>query len=527
MNPPRSSKKRAWIYWLIMLAFTTMAIAVILYLALPLLRQLALDKIISNPVALLDNEHKEELYRRLAADLTGIYDSVPDSAVGKILQKNIDKTQRGAQVITNNAGFRDNRPYTRKSANTFRIICLGDSFVEGTAGNVEDRFCNQIEDTINLYGLLGHGITAEAYAIGVGSWTAVNGAAYMISHISAYEPDLIIAMLVSNDIADGQGVSGIGASSNAFSPEARTLGSGIFSAAISINFGESGNLLKYDLGTESVKRWNKAFALYKKLEDLQHERGGKIIFSVLDTIRYFSELARSYHAKFEMTSPFLSTSFFPAEDTVLPHDGHPNRNGHQIVANHYLHAMVQESWISDPEGKLDALNEGLSLDTAPNPDFEYLEKTRRALITEYLPQEINFNNPGKLEIGAFLGGIWPDMSLKPENRSHSYPFGTTRTGFLLARTANANQLKVEIFIPRKVELFPNTIQLFVNGRLMDSLILESASDFGEKTLSANLTIHENDSDVLEVILSSETFWSTISDNTMRSYELRKAFQSGK
>ena len=129
MNPPRSSKRKAWIYWLIMLAFTTMAIAVILYLALPLLRQLALDKIISNPVALLDNEHKEELYRRLAADLTGIYDSVPDSNVGKILQKNIDKTQRGAQVITNNAGFRDNRPYTQKSANTFRIVCLGDSFV--------------------------------------------------------------------------------------------------------------------------------------------------------------------------------------------------------------------------------------------------------------------------------------------------------------------------------------------------------------------------------------------------------------
>ena len=120
-----------------------------------------------------------------------------------------------------------------------------------------------------------------------------------------------------------------------------------------------------------------------------------------------------------------------------------------------------------------------------------------------------------------------NMSLKPENRRHSYPFGTTRAGFLLARAANANRLNVEIFIPQKVELFPNTIQLFVNGRLMDSLVLESVNDFGEKTLSADLTIHEKDSEVLEVILSSETFWSTISDNTMRSYELRKAFQSGK
>ena len=262
-----------------------------------------------------------------------------------------------------NAGFRDNKPYTEKGEDTFRVICLGDSFVEGTGGNVADRFCNQIEATINRHMLLGAEIKAEAYALGVGSWTAANAATYMISHISAYDPDLIIAMMVSNDIADGQGVNGIGRSSNTFSPENRTLGSGLFSAAVSINFGEGGNYFKYELGPESVKRWDKAFSLYKRLEDLQQDRGKKMIFSVLDTITYFSELARKYHAKFEMKSPFLTTNYFPAENTGLLHNSHPNRYGHQIIANHYLHTMVQQGWISDPDSRLDVLHEGLSLET--------------------------------------------------------------------------------------------------------------------------------------------------------------------
>ena len=448
-----------------MLTLTIAIASVILYVALPLLKQMAKDKIIANPMISLSSEEKEEVYRLLAEDLAGIYDSVPDGDVGKLLQRNIDKTQRGARVRSNNAGFRDDQPYGPKPANTYRIVCLGDSFVEGTGGRVEDRFCNQIEKTINQNGLLGKGISAETYAIGIGSWTAVNSAAYMISHLSDYDPDLIIVLMVSNDIADGQGVSGIGTTSNAFSPERRTLGSGVFSVAISTNFGKGGNLLKFDLGPESANRWNKAFSRYKRLEDLQHQRGKKMIFSVLDTIPMFSQQARKYHAEFEMRSPFLATHYFPDADTSLPHDSHPNRKGHRIIANHYLHAMAKEGWIDDPGQSLPPLHEGLSLDTAASPDFEYLTETRRVLVQQYLPEEISFNKLGTKETQSFLGGIWPDMAMPQLDRRQDYPFGTTKTGFYLKKIENAEQLEVQIYVPQKEELFPNRIQLFVNGKL--------------------------------------------------------------
>jgi hypothetical protein len=427
--------------------------------------------------------------------------------------------------VTNNAGFRDDRPYTDKPADTFRIVCLGDSFVEGTGGKVEDRFCNQIEETINRHHLLQDGRAAQAYALGVGSWTAVNEASYMISHLSAYEPDLIIVMLVSNDLADGQGVSGIGASSNQFSPQNRALGSGIFADAIAGNFANSDTYLPFAFGPESTSRWEAAFSLYKRLEDLQTARGGLMMFSVLNSIRLFSELAMKYHEKSGMVSPFLITDYFPNERTTLPHDSHPSRLGHQIIANHYLHAMASLGWIAPVDEEHMPLHKGLSLDTGTRVDFGYIAAAKSAIVADHLPKEIAFDGLGALEIQALLGGIWPDMNAPQESRRRNFPFGSTKSGFLLARDKNASRLIVELFFPPMPELYPNTVTLFVNGVLADTLALDSSEQSGEKVLTADLVKMGDKSDSIEVIIRSTTHWSSITDNTMRSYELRKAYQS--
>jgi hypothetical protein len=61
--------------------------------------------------------------------------------------------------------------------------------------------------------------------------------------------------------------------------------------------------------------------------------------------------------------------------------------------------------------------------------------------------------------------------------------------------------------------------------LTDSLELDSVEQAGEQALTAELSGEGDESDILEIMLTSETWWSTITDNTMRSYELRKAWQS--
>ncbi len=508
-----------------MLVFAILVISAMIYLAFPMLKKSIVDRVLVNPVATLSAADKEKIYRMLAADLPGIYEAVPDGNVGKLLQKNISKIQRGASVVTNNAGFRDDRPFTTKPANTFRIVCLGDSFVEGTGGKVEDRFCNQIEEAINQHGLLKDGLTAETYALGVGSWNATNEASYMISHLSAYNPDLIIVLLVSNDLADGQGVSGIGTASNEFSPQNRALGSGIFTDAIATNFADSDTYLPYDFGPESTSRWKAAFSLYKRLEDLQLAREGKMIFSVLNSIRLFRELAMKYHEWAGMVSPFLTTDYFPDEQTALPHDSHPSRLGHQIIANHYIHAMARLGWIDAVDEELIPLHKDLSLETATQVDLAYIAEARSTIAANHLPQKIDFDDLGALEIQALLGGIWPDMNAPPEYRRRSFPFGSTKSGFLLARDKKAGRLDIELFFPPMPELYPNTIKLFINGELADTLDLASTEHYGKKQLTADLVKMGDENDIIEVIIRSATHWSTISDNTMRSYELRKAYQS--
>lgn len=521
--------KSRWLHWLGMLLLTAAVLLALAWLAWPLLKdtlgQAFARAVVANPMALLDAGDKERIYQKLAADLPGIYEAVPEARVGKLLQKNIRKNYRGAEVATNNAGFRDDRNYTAKPAGVYRIVCLGDSFVEGTGGRVEDRFCNQLQDILNEQHLLGEGVSAETYALGVGSWNAVNAASYMISHLSAYEPDLIIVLLVSNDMADGQGVNGIGAASNEFSPQSRSLGSGVFSDIVASQFAAPETYLLYDLGPESVSRWELAFSLYRRLEALQVARGGEMMFSVLNSIPLFSELARKYHAKSGMTSPFLVTHFFPDEQTRLPHDSHPSRAGHRVIASHYVHAMAQQGWISAPDEGLLPLHSGLELATPGPADRDFMDAMRKEIAADFLPREIEFDDLSNLEIQAFLGGIWPDPETPIDRRRGQFPAGTTKTGFFLAREEDARRVAVEVFVPPKPELYPNTIRLYVNGRLADSLTLDSIGQAGEKELSAELGETGDERDILEIMLTSETWWSGITDNTMRSYELRRAWQS--
>ena len=78
---------------------------------------------------------------------------------------------------------------------------------------------------------------------------------------------------------------------------------------------------------------------------------------------------------------------------------------------------------------------------------------------------------------------------------------------------------------KKEELFPKRIQLFVNGKLAHTLGLETVGQFGEQLFLADLARSDLETDVLEVVITSETYWSTIGDNAMRRFQLKRAFQS--
>ena len=104
------------------------------------------EDLIARTLSKMPTEEKKKIYQKLANQIGSWNDTLPEPNVGRILKKNHQFTFKKAVVQTNNAGLRSQRPFTKKSNDVFRIICLGDSMVFGTGGKEEDRFCDQIED---------------------------------------------------------------------------------------------------------------------------------------------------------------------------------------------------------------------------------------------------------------------------------------------------------------------------------------------------------------------------------------------
>ncbi len=509
---PTGSRTKTVILYVLMAMLAMLPIMALFYAARPMIREVIAD----NANLLLTDEARAELYERLASEFVGIYEPVPEPHVGKLLQRNISKSQRGAEVVANNAGLRSSRPYVSKEPGSYRIVCLGDSFVEGTGGREEDRFCNQIEDILLDAGFRPGGRTPEAYAIGVGSWTALNAATYLTSRLSAYDPDLIIALLVNNDIADTQVVSGIGTASNHFSSETRSLGSGVFLGGIPPYFGVPGsNLLKYDLAEESRRRWAKAFSAYGQLEELQVARGGKMLLSSLDAGPYFNELARLYKETSGVRSPLIIVDY---EGERLPHDAHPNREGHRILAAHHLHTLLDLGWIDVETSRLPPRPSSLDQTPQRAPAHDVLTRLRNR-VARQIPERMEFEQLDEESVRALLGGVWPGAGAEDKR---SAPYGSLKSGFLLRRIDGTSTVNVTIETPPAVELYPLNITLHVDGEPASSLNLRTAADAGEHTLRAPLPAPGGPA--IEVTMYADAYWTEIDDATMKSYRFVAAWQ---
>jgi lysophospholipase L1-like esterase len=467
----------------------------------------------------ITRDERMALFASLAERVVGIYDAIPDSDVGRILQRDIRKTEARATIAGNNVGMRSTRPYGAKNPAVFRIVCLGDSFTFGYGGAEEDRYGDQLE--ARLRELVGRveGKTIEVYSIGIGSWTALNEATYLSARISEYDPDIVLTLTVSNDIGDTQGVMGVGASTNAFSPEQRALGSSVFHTGLAQEFGaHTVNLLAYDLGPESRRRWDKAFAAWKRLEDLQHARGKRILFGVLDENPYFSQLVLFYAKAHALTSPIAFLSYFPSADTTLAHDPHPNRRGHEHLANQYLHALAGLAWLPIArEARLPPLPKGFEVLRGGEGDPQALRGLRHWVATTSLREELRFDDLDEISIAALLGGILPDRSAAAP--MHVTPFGTRKTTFLLKRVRPGNTVAVEIEVPPRPELYPMDVRLYLHGREVTSVHFADTASAGRHTLEGAVPTLDDAEEAIEVTLRTDSYWSRLEDDAMLSYRL--------
>ncbi len=497
--------------------------ALLVALALPVLKSRLRDQLVQTVAWTLTEEEREVLYRQAADAGKGIWDVVPDPLVARVAKRGIKTTRAGAEVRINNAGFRSSKPFKKKEPGRFRIICLGDSFVFGQGGPEEDRFCDQIEAFYRDQGITVEGKTIETYAIGIGGWTAVQEATYLSTRISSYEADVVLVLTVANDITDSYGVTGAGTTTRAFSPEHRDWGSAFFSEKAGAAFGTLKQAaLTTDICPEARDRWRKAMLALRRLSEVQTRRSGKILNSVSigpgPRARYFVETYKRFYKLHGPETPFVVTSYFRSEETKLAHDSHPNRRGHAIYANHYIHMLDRLGWLPVPEGRLPPLDRRLSLEIDPAQDHEQQRRYRREVIRRLRPV-LDFTRLEQLDMLAFLGGIMPDEI--GARALDAPPWASVRSGFLLRfkNTRTAARVAVEIDVPPRPELFPFRVEMSINGRLAETFDFAEPNATGGYTLE---TVVEAPGEVVEVLLRTDSYFCEIDDHRMKSFQLISA-----
>ena len=510
-----------WVYYLLLVAVIYLPLSLLTYYLFTRTSALSAEAqrvLYRYGVRNLSAEQKKEFYAMMAENTPGIWDATPESTVGRVLQRSITKEYTQTVLVSNDAGMRSERPYVPKDSNRFRIICLGDSMVMGTGADEEDRWGDQMEEMLRDLDVAVDGKQIEVYSVGVGGWSAINEASYLSHRISSYAPDIVLVMMVGNDITDTPGILGIGQASYGFTPEHRRLGSGVMADVWPFHFGfAENNVLSFGLGPESTSRWDKSFEAWKRLETVLEETGGRMVFGVLQSPPLFLELSKFYFAKAGLKSPLIMTSYFGER---LPHDAHPNRTGHGILAAHYLHVMAELGWLPVNAAALPPLHPKLTTETSYPADRSKIVSLQ-AEMASTLDEEIAFGDLSKDNVRAILGGIYPGSD---EDRLGTLPFGSPKSAFVLRRKDAAEWVLVEVEVPPHAELYPYRLDMHLDGELAATLTLSTAGEAGRHVIKGAFPEGHAPGPAVEITLRTDSYWMTIDDFTMKSYRLVSARQ---
>lgn len=475
-------------------------------------------ELVNASLAQMSEEDRSRVYAEVARQSPSWQDVVAEPNVGRIGMRHRTVEYREAEVRLNNVGLRSSKNYQPKPANRFRIVCLGDSMAAGDGGAEEDRFCDQLESFYQSADVRVDGQSIETYALGLGSWSMVNEGTYLASRISDYDPDVVVALTVDNDLSDTFGITGAGVATRRFSPEYRAWGTAVFTVRPPNIASDGRTALLTDLSPEARRRWTKGMTALRRIEELQERRGKHALFAVLDRNPYFTQIFFNQADRLGFRSPVVATRYnWPGEDTVLPHDPHPNRTGHGILANHLVHALSASGAVPVDASLLPALHEGLAVPPDRPGSAARLASLRSTYVERFLSTRIDFTNLRPRDLKAYLGGYFPES--RAEARGHA-PFASIRSAFLLARPAERPEVvELEIEVPPRDELYPFELHVSLQGQPVTEFRLEAPGESNRHLVTAQVPTLDPADEAVEVLLETSSYWTTMSDDRMKSFYL--------
>ena len=138
-------------------------------------------------------------YPRMVGSFQGLYVLDPD--IGYRMKSNLDVDYRTpdytTHILSNSWGFRERDFSIANAPGMFRILVLGDSFVEALQVPLEQTFHKRLEDALNEYAGYRR---YEVIALGVGGFGLIDEYAIWRSLGQHLHSDMVILMMHPNDV---------------------------------------------------------------------------------------------------------------------------------------------------------------------------------------------------------------------------------------------------------------------------------------------------------------------------------------
>ncbi len=518
--------KKQVIYWLLLLALPAGLAITLLPPAWRAMETALRPEVTAWLATHLSEEERQRIRHQISSDGAGLFQQIPDANVGRLARPDWRMQYKEAEVVTNSAGMRSRIPYTGKPDDVFRVICLGDSFVFGAAGLEEDRFCDQMQAFYSQQDIRVYGKRVETLAVGLPSWTTVQEASYLSARLDAYAPDVVIMLTVQNDISDSAGVTENGSLTTEYSIDHRANGSAVFSNTAGLTFGvNTYTALTADFCHTCRAYWQSAFEQVQRLVALQQTRQGNILLSVLDHPGKHKNLfvERFKHYAQSSGAHYVVTRYWHGPKTRLPHDGHPNRLGHHLLASFYIRSLSQLGWVPVPAALLPVEEDMQVVNLDPPVDTDATAVAMQAFIDEHLTDAIDFTHLDERQIGALLGGLFPEQQgLVSVGEA---PWASVRAGFLLRRPQPIRDatLQLVLALPPRSELFPLPLTVTINGQVLAAPVYEHAAAGTSVSIAVPVPASLLAADpVVEVLLETPRHTAGITDHRMKSYRLLSA-----
>ena len=264
----------------------------------------------------------------------------------------------GAEINTNNEGFRADRDYTlNKSGDTFRILVLGDSVALGWGVNFNETYSQLLEKKFNQLNTTNF----EVINLGIGNYNTAMELEILKDKGLKYNPDLIILGYYINDaeIAPEKLKTDLIGLIKSHSYLYALLGD----KYLDLKIGSSAdyNYTNYysALYKEGFEGKNKAESALKEISEISKSNKISLIVVIFPEFHNFKDYAFQNATDFvtniseQENIPYLDLlpyykEYNPKDIWVSYEDAHPNTLGHKIAAE-AIYSFIENKFLENEE----------------------------------------------------------------------------------------------------------------------------------------------------------------------------------